>query len=186
MRRRRYWRRRRRAWSAGSRRVLRASRKSSYTPPARPKLTSRLFNLLADLDDPRFSQASLHRALEALDARGVRPVREHQTPERLLGWIDGEFGGAWSSEAAAGGIWFADDADGPLGFAAFGAHGLAYRWLRPWQAKAHVGLFGPFGIVERARGSGLGATLLHGALFALRERGYRQALIPAVGGERLV
>jgi phosphoribosylglycinamide formyltransferase-1 len=128
----------------------------------------------------------VHHALEALDARGIRPIRELRTPERLLGWIDGEFGGVWSSEAATGGLWMADDANGPLGFAAYGAHGLAYRWLRPWQAKASVGLFGPFGLMERARGTGFGATLLHAALFSLRERGYRQALIPAVGGERLV
>jgi phosphoribosylglycinamide formyltransferase-1 len=139
--------------------------------------------MLADLSDPRFSQAEVHQALEALDRRGVRPLREHRTPERILSWIDAEFGGTWSSEAAAGGIWIAEDASGPIGFAAFDARGLGFDWLRNWRKRDGVGLFGPFGVVPRARGAGIGRTLLHAALFSLRERGYRQALIPAVGGE---
>ncbi len=92
----------------------------------------------------------------------------------------------WSSEAAAGGLWVADDAEGPLGFAAFDPRGLAYHWLRPYREQPEVGIFGPLGVVERARGRGLGATLLRAALFSLRERGYRTALIPAVGDPRIV
>ena len=143
-------------------------------------------NLLADLGEPRLAGDAMHRALEALDARGIRPVRDQRTPEPLLSWIDAEFGGTWSSEAAAGGTWIAEDRAGRLGFAAFDPRGLGFFWLRHWRQKPGVGIFGPFGLVERARKSGLGVTLLRAALFSLRERGYRQALIPLVAGERLV
>jgi len=122
----------------------------------------------------------------ALDGRGIRPLREHRTPERILAWIDATFGGTWSSEAAAGGIWIADDAGGPLGFAAYAASGLDYHWLRAWQQRDDVGIFGPIGIAPRAQRAGIGRVLLHAGLFSLRERGYRQALIPMVGEPGLV
>ena len=138
-------------------------------------------NLIADLDDPRFSQSAIHHELEALDRRGIRPLREHRTPERILAWIDAEFGGAWSSEAASGGIWIAEDETGPLGFAAYDAHGLPYHWLRAWQQRPSTGIFGPIGVAARARRAGIGSTLLRAALFSLRERGYRKALVPLVG-----
>jgi len=146
----------------------------------------RALNLIADLDDPRCAQAEVHRALEVLDARGIRPVRDHRAPEPLLSWIDAEFGGTWSSEAAAGGVWIAEDSDERLGFAAFDPRGLGFFWLRYWRQKSGVGIFGPFGLIERARKTGLGGTLLRAALFSLRERGYRQALIPLVCDQKLV
>ncbi len=108
------------------------------------------------------------------------PLREHRTPERILGWIDAEFGGTWSSEAAAGAVWIAEDDRGPVGFAAYDPRGLRFSWLRAWAQRDSVGVFGPLGVLERARGTGLGTTLVRAALFSLRERGYRQALIPVV------
>ena len=143
----------------------------------------RYANLVANLDDARFRHHDVHHELEALGRRGIQPIREHRTPERILAWIDAEFGGTWSSEAAAGGIWIAEDASGPIAFAAYDPRGLRYHWLRAWGQRDSVGLFGPLGVVERARGTGLGATLAHAAFFSLRERGYRQALIPIVGSE---
>jgi len=93
----------------------------------------------------------------------------------------------WSSEAAAGGAWWAEDktTGAMLGFAAFDARGLGYHWLRNWRTKPHVGLFGPFGLRADVRDGELGRVLLRASLFSLKERGYRQALIPAVGDERL-
>lgn len=111
------------------------------------------------------------------------PLREHRTPERILGWIDAEFGGTWSSEAAAGGIWIAEDESGPVGFAAFDARGLRFHWLKAWAQRDAVGIFGPIGVVERARGRGIGGVLTRAALFSLLERGYRQALVPVVKPE---
>jgi len=143
-------------------------------------------NLLVDLGDARFAQRPVHHAIEACDRAGTYVWREHATPEAVLGWIDGAFGGTWSSEAAAGGAWLARDADGLAGFCAFDARNVRYPWLRAWRDRPEVGLFGPLGVAERARGRGLGAVLLHAALFALRERGYREALVPAVGAPGLI
>jgi len=103
-----------------------------------------------------------------------------------LAWIDAEFGGSWSSEAFAGGMWLAHDRSGPLGFATFDPRGLRFAWLRAWRDRPEAGIFGPFGVAPGARGRGLGALLLHAALGSLRERGYRDALIPVVGGDRLI
>ncbi|GAC1307747.1 MAG: hypothetical protein NVSMB19_20640 [Vulcanimicrobiaceae bacterium] len=144
-------------------------------------------NLLADLADPLFVQDDVHHAIEALDReRAIYAGREQRTPERILSWIDAEFGGVWSHEAAAGGIWTAERAGRPVGFAAFDARGLRYHWLRAWTERDGVGIFGPFGIAAAARRNGAGSVLLRAALFSLRERGYRQALIPAVGDPALV
>jgi len=57
--------------------------------------------------------------------------------------------------------------------------------LRAWARKSSVGIFGPIGVVPRARRTGLGTTLARAALYSIAERGYRQALIPAVSGEEL-
>jgi phosphoribosylglycinamide formyltransferase-1 len=122
----------------------------------------------------------MHHALEELDRRGIRSWREHRTPERILAWIDAAFGGTASIEAAAGGIWVAEDDDGPAGFVSFDARGLPYHWLRNWKQKDSVGVLGSYGVCERARGKGIATTLLHAAMFSIRERGYRRALVPAV------
>ncbi len=142
-----------------------------------------MLNLLAPLDDARFSQGAVHHALEALDARGVYAHREHHTPERILAWIDAEFGGTWSSEAAAGGIWIAEDSQGPVGFCAYDPRDLRFRWLRGWENEPAVGILGPLGVATRARTLGIGTVLLHAALFSLRERAYGRALLPAVAPE---
>lgn len=144
-------------------------------------------NLLADLGDPLFEQDDVHHAIEALDReRGIYAGREHRTPERILGWIDDEFGGAWSSEAAASGIWIASRGQTPIGFAAFDARGLKYHWLRAWSERDGVGIFGPCGVSDAVRRGGIGGVLVRAALFSLKERGYRQALIPTVGTPELV
>ena len=125
----------------------------------------------------------MHHGLEAIDRAGIYTQREHRTPERILGWIDDTFGGTWSSEANAGASWYASDAAGLAGFCSYAPHGLRYAWLRDWQQRPAVGIFGPLGVAERARGRGLGRALLHAGMFGLRERGYRQALVPAVSPE---
>jgi phosphoribosylglycinamide formyltransferase-1 len=132
-----------------------------------------IVNLLADLGDPRFDAMRVHEALEKLDERGVHVQRYMRTPERYLSWIDAEFGGWWSSRAFEGSSYIAEDAAGPVGFATFDSHG-------------DIGVFGPFGVASRARKSGLGPALLHGALFSLRERGFAQARIPHVESEKLI
>ncbi len=154
----------------------------------RPAVAARdAVNLIAPLENERFELSSVHFAVDALDLLfDVRASRFNSTPERLLSWIDAEFGGTWSSQARAGGLWLAEDARGPIGFAAFDARGVRLPWIERWKGEGDVGVFGPFGLVERARGGEVGRTLLAAALGALRERGYERALIPAVSGERLI
>ncbi|MBD5654464.1 MAG: GNAT family N-acetyltransferase [Candidatus Eremiobacteraeota bacterium] len=140
----------------------------------------RLVNLLVDLADPRFAQDEVHHELEALDRRGVYPLREHRTPERVLGWIDGEFGGTWSSEAALGGIWIAMEAERPIGFAAYDARGLRAHWLHAWTGKSSVGIFGPIGVAAGERGRGIGRVLARAGLFrcasvAIAKRSFRRS-----------
>ncbi|MGH7728252.1 MAG: GNAT family N-acetyltransferase [Vulcanimicrobiaceae bacterium] len=138
-------------------------------------------NLLVELDDSRFEPSEIHHQLEALTFDGVEPVRESAPSERTLAWIDLAFGGTSSSVAAAGELWSARKADGtPLAFAAYGAQGLRYRFLRGWNSRPWVRVAGPLGVVPEARGRRIGSTLARASLYALRERGYRQALVPGV------
>lgn len=104
----------------------------------------------------------------------------------MLAWIDYEFGGAWSSEAYAGKNIVAKSGDRFAGFATYDPRGLKYSWLRGLGAQEGVGIFGPFGVSAAFRGSKLGPALLKAALKGLRAEGYSQALIPAVGSDRLI
>lgn len=117
---------------------------------------------------------------------GEPPVRTEVADDRTLAWIDEAFSGTWSSEAAAGLNVIARCEDAPIGFATLDARGLKFRWLRGLARESDVGLFGPFGVLEEERKTGLGVFILRQALQALRERGYTRALIPAVSGERLL
>lgn len=147
----------------------------------------RASNLLVDLDQERLAAQDVHNELEALDLGGIYIGREHRTPENVLGWIDGHFGGTWSTEAARGGIWTATatTTGERVGFCAYDVRGLRYRWLKAWVGRASVGLVGPLGVLPEYRNQRIGAGMLRAALFSLRERGYRQALIPAVAPETI-
>jgi len=105
--------------------------------------------------------------------------------ERALAWIDDVFGGSWSSEAFAGTTLVARRDGAPVGFVTFDAAGLRFAWLEGVAREPGVGIFGPFGVAPEARGAGIGRALFARALSGLRERGYRRAIIPAVGEERL-
>jgi phosphoribosylglycinamide formyltransferase-1 len=127
----------------------------------------------------------IHHEIEELDRTGITVQREHHAPPVLLAWIDQHFGGAWSSEVARGGVMYARDADGFIGFVAYDSRDYSYHWLAPHAAESDMGIFGPIGVLDRVRARGFGTLLLRGAMHGLRERGYRRALIGAVGDERL-
>ena len=134
-------------------------------------------NLLADLRGQPF---------ETAQAAGYVFSLYERADDATLAWIDETFGGAWSSEAYAGKTLVARR-DGQLaGFAAYDARGLQFSWLRAWSGRSDVGIFGPFGVAPAHRGGGIGPALLRGALHALQRQGYAQALIPAVGDEKLI
>jgi phosphoribosylglycinamide formyltransferase 1 len=139
-------------------------------------LSASLSNLVVDLGR-EFPNDSLPDVVIALPA---------PADEAVLAWIDETFGGTWSSEANAGSNVIARRGAAPVGFAALDAKGFTFAWLQGLGRERDVGVFGPIGVVEEGRKTGLGVALLRRALSALRERGYARALIPAVGDDRLV
>ncbi|MDQ6826495.1 MAG: hypothetical protein M3Z14_04745, partial [Candidatus Eremiobacteraeota bacterium] len=58
--------------------------------------------------------------------------------------------------------------------------------LARWHKRVDTGIFGPFGVSAKFRGSPIGRNLLGAALARLRQIGYDFALIPAVSGEPLI
>ena len=144
-------------------------------------------NLLAALDGERYGASALARAHDAAASAGYTLRRVDGRDDRLAAWIDFHFAPSWwSYEAGAGSAWVAQRDDAIAGFAAFGARGLRFRWLRRWRERGDAGVFGPYGVAPEHRKSGIGEPLLTAALCALREERFEFALIPAVGGERLI
>ena len=144
-------------------------------------------NLLAALDDERYGADALARAHADAARAGYALRRVDGADDRLAAWIDLHFAPSWwSFEAAAGSAWVAERDGEIAGFAAFGARGLKFPWLRAWRDRGDVGIFGPYGVAEKQRGTGIGEALLTAALCALGAAGFAFALIPAVGGERLI
>ena len=145
-----------------------------------------MVNLLVDLRGAQFDADALAASLRSIESAGLAVERTDASEDALAAWIDAEFGGAWSSEAFAGANVVAHSAAQFAGFATYGSRCTGYSWLRGLGAQPGVGLFGPFGVAAQFRGTALGPNLLLSALASLRQRGYSQALIPAVGDESLI
>lgn len=87
--------------------------------------------------------------------------------DRVLNFIEREFGRIWRFEAAKAPTIFIEEHEGEIaGFAAHDAnnHGL--------------GFFGPTGVKTSLRGRGIGGRLVRASLADLRRLGYRKAVIP--------
>jgi len=94
------------------------------------------------------------------------------TRERVLNFIEKEFGRIWRFEASRAfendpATIFYAEVDGEI--AGFAAHEANNRGL---------GFFGPTGVARAHRGRGLGARLLHASLIDLHRLGYPRAIIP--------
>lgn len=88
--------------------------------------------------------------------------------DRVLAFIEKEFGRIWRFEAAKGGEnLFCAEANGEI--VGFSAHDANNRGL---------GFFGPTGVARAQRGRGIGAALLRASLADLRRLGYERAVIP--------
>jgi phosphoribosylglycinamide formyltransferase-1 len=144
-----------------------------------------LVNLLVDLRGAQFDGEALARAMRAIEAAGFS-VERGKGSDAYHAWIDAEFGGTWSSEAFAGESIIAKRGDRFAGFATYDSRGLSFSWLRGLGAQQDVGIFGPFGVAPEFRGWPIGPHLLTASLASLREQGYRRALVPAVGHEKLI
>ncbi|HLI97688.1 MAG TPA: formyltransferase family protein [Candidatus Baltobacteraceae bacterium] len=145
-----------------------------------------MVNLMVDLRNPQFDGEALARALRGIEAAGFSVERGEPGSDAFLAWIDAEFGGTWSSEAFAGKNIIVRSGDRFAGFVTYDPRGIDFAWLRGLGAQKGVGIFGPFGVAAEFRGTPIGPHLLSGALASLRELGYAQALIPAVGHDKLI
>lgn len=98
-------------------------------------------------------------------------LRRALPPERGLvaDWVEAHFSRHWRSEVEVGfshqpvDVWLATDASGLLGFA---CGDVTAR-----------GFFGPTGVLETARGRGIGEALLFRTLEDLRDKGFAYAVI---------
>jgi GNAT superfamily N-acetyltransferase len=134
--------------------------------------TANTYNLVAELGvgsgvwgvgvnrDPSLPPPTPHSPL---------PVRvTTETRDRVLTFIEKEFGRIWRFEASnAGDNLFHVEVDGNI--AGFAAHDANNRGL---------GFFGPTGVAPAHRGRGLGAALLRASLADLHRLGYERAIIP--------
>ena len=108
---------------------------------------------------------------EAKVAQAGIVVRRAIPPERqvILDWVGAQFSAGWASEASVAlsslpvTCWVAVKDGELLGFACHDA-----------TAK---GFFGPTGVLESARGRGIGEALLIATLKGMREAGYAYAVI---------
>ncbi len=113
-------------------------------------------------------------AYRAVEEEGVI-LRRPQGYERhiLTHWVGEHFSPKWVSEAKVAfsrqpvSAFMATREKEILGFACYETTGKGY--------------FGPTGVAEGERGSGLGKALLYKALEAMREEGYAYAIIGGVG-----
>jgi len=102
-------------------------------------------------------------------------IRKPVGPEHTLvtHWVASRFGPLWSSEAQAAlanrpiTLFIAQHAKDLLGFACYDATAL--------------GFVGPIGVLESARGQGIGAALLLACLHDMRSAGYGYAVAGHVG-----
>lgn len=114
---------------------------------------------------------NLDVALGRFTSSGVRRPSRREA-ERVLGFVEREFGRIWRFEAAK-----AFECDIPPAFIAeeqgeitgFAVHDVNNRGL---------GFFGPTGVAAAARGRGVGGKLLLASLADLQSAGYSRAVIP--------
>jgi GNAT superfamily N-acetyltransferase len=138
-----------------------------------------IINMIVDL---RTAPLATPGEEELLAAAGLTLAHANGTSEEEHRWIERTFDGQWPKEAAAGWNWFAKDhAGSTAGFATYEQRKYHWWWLRGWLDRRDVGLFGPMGVDQRLRGKGIGRVLARRALASLRDLGFAQALIPAVG-----
>jgi GNAT superfamily N-acetyltransferase len=122
----------------------------------------------------RQTAATQNMETSALPAHAPAGVARatHAMRERVLGFIEREFGRIWRFEVTAAferesPPLFVTEEEGIL--TGFAAHEVNNRGL---------GFFGPTGVAAWQRGRGLGTRLLHASLFDLRQLGFTRAVIP--------
>ena len=130
--------------------------------------------MAADMLVPLLKLPPLAPALEEMQAKGVviRRVLPHEM-SRLRSFVQEHFSVAWADEVSVGlankpTSVFIALRDGRI--VGFGAYEVTHR-----------AFFGPTGVAESERGSGIGKALLIACLWGLREMGYAYGIIGAAG-----
>ncbi len=122
---------------------------------------------LYDLPD----SSGLYRKIQeqGITLRRARPFEKHT----VAGFARKNFSEKWASEIEVAvtrqpvSCWIATREKAILGFSCY--------------ETTHRGFFGPTGVIETARGTGLGKALLFKALEGLRDTGYAYGIIAGVG-----
>jgi GNAT superfamily N-acetyltransferase len=120
------------------------------------------------------SRAAIHDLSETLALAGIE-IRRALAPEKhlVVQWVKTHFNPHWASEAESAyanspvSCYLAVQNGEILGFACYEATSKAF--------------FGPTGVLEQARGKGLGKLLLLEALWGLQGLGYAYGIIGGVG-----
>lgn len=127
-------------------------------------------DMLVKLYDLPALEPHLTRARAAgVDIRRALPPEKHH----ILAWVREHFHEYWASEADVAccahppTLFLAVRDNATLGFACYDATGL--------------GMFGPVGVDEAARGGGIGTALMLACLHAMAARGYFYAIIGSAG-----
>lgn len=131
---------------------------------------------MADLLVKLYALPDVGAAVARATAAGAA-IRRANAWERdvVVAWVRERFPPAWASECDVAlslvpcRCYVAIRGDALVGFA---CHDVSRR-----------NFFGPAGVVEDARGQGIGAALTLAALAAMREEGYAYAIIGGVGPE---
>lgn len=117
---------------------------------------------------------SLDERLPAVETGGPPTVRRpgHQEADRLLEFVEREFGRIWRFEAAKAfardvPVAFLEETDGAI--SGFAVHDVNNRGL---------GFFGPTGVSPSMRGRGIGKRLLLASLRDMKRLGFARAVIP--------
>jgi GNAT superfamily N-acetyltransferase len=101
----------------------------------------------------------------------VRPAAAYEKAQ-VIDWVTAHFGTGWAGECEAAfarqpvACWIATEAGGLAGFA---CHEATSR-----------GFFGPIGVLESRRGTGIGKALLLGCLHSMKAIGYSYAIVGGV------
>ncbi len=123
-------------------------------------------DLLIKIHDPQWLDLTSN-SLSETDIRLRKPIG----PDRslLLGWAEQHFPTLWVDEIQRAlcnqpvSCWLAQRADSLLGFACYDATAL--------------GFFGPLGVIDSARGLGIGSALTRACLHEMHLKGYRYAIV---------
>jgi hypothetical protein len=128
-----------------------------------PDLLVKLYGL------PDLPDALSNRESAEIHVRSAMAYEKHQ----VVNWVDKHFGGRWASECD---VAFSNR---PISCHIATEHGLILGFS--CHDTTSRGMAGPLGVLESARGRGIGRTLLLCSLHAMAAMGYAYAVIGGAG-----